>query len=127
MIHNGKCLVMDVDGTLCETRRPDQEYADVAPIPEVVERLHEYRAEGFYVIISTARQMRTHNGNVGLLTARTAKTLIEWLERHDVPYDELHVGKPWSGNGGFYVDDKAVRPDEFVSKSYEEILALVEK
>ena len=125
MVHEGKCLVMDVDGTLCEIRRPDQDYADVAPIPEVVERLREYRQQGFYVILNTARQMRTHQGNVGLITATTAKTLMEWLDRHDVPYDELHVGKPWSGRGGFYVDDKAVRPDEFVSKSYEEILELV--
>jgi len=125
VVHEGKCLVMDVDGTLCEIRRPDQEYADVAPIPEVVERLREYREQGFYVILNTARQMRTHQGNVGLITATTAKTLMEWLDRHDVPYDELHVGKPWSGRGGFYVDDKAVRPNEFVTMSYEEILELV--
>jgi len=116
---------MDVDGTLCEIRRSDQAYIDVAPKPEVVQRLREYREQGFYVILQTARQMRTHQGNVGLITATTAKELMAWLDLHEVPYDELHVGKPWSGKGGFYVDDKAVRPDEFVNKSYEEILELV--
>jgi capsule biosynthesis phosphatase len=35
------------------------------------------------------------------------------------------MGKPWGGRGGFYVDDKAIRPDEFLRLSYEEILALV--
>jgi capsule biosynthesis phosphatase len=69
--------------------------------------------------------MNTYNGNVGLITANTAKTLLAWLERHDVPFDELHVGKPWPGRGGFYVDDKAIRPDEFLKLSYEEIVALV--
>jgi capsule biosynthesis phosphatase len=70
--------------------------------------------------------MNTHSGNVGLITATTAKTLMAWLDRHQVPYDELHVGKPWGGKGGFYVDDKAIRPDEFTRLSYEEILAIVE-
>jgi capsule biosynthesis phosphatase len=51
---------------------------------------------------------------------------MAWLDRHQVPYDELHVGKPWGGKGGFYVDDKAIRPDEFTRLSYEEILAIVE-
>jgi capsule biosynthesis phosphatase len=51
--------------------------------------------------------------------------MIEWLRRHDVPYDELHIGKPWCGEDGFYVDDRAVRPSEFLSKSYEELRALV--
>jgi capsule biosynthesis phosphatase len=48
-----------------------------------------------------------------------------WLDRHGIPYDELHVGKPWPGRGGFYVDDKAIRPEEFVGLSYQEILAIV--
>lgn len=26
-----------------------------------------------------------------------------WLARWDVPYDEVHVGKPWAGRHGFYV------------------------
>ena len=37
----------------------------------------------------------------------------------------LHMGKPWGGKGGFYVDDKAIRPDEFTSLTYEEILSIV--
>ena len=37
----------------------------------------------------------------------------------------MHLGKPWPGRGGFYVDDKSIRPDEFLKLSYEEILALI--
>lgn len=125
MIHREKCIVMDVDGTLCEKRRADQSYDDVAPNPAVIARLREYREAGFYVILATARNMNTYDGNVGLITANTAKTLFAWLEKHDVPYDELHVGKPWAGKGGFYVDDKCVRPDEFLKLNYDEVLALI--
>jgi len=127
MIRRERCIVMDVDGTLCLKKRPDQSYDEVAPNPPVVERLREYRANGFYVILATSRNMNSYEGNIGLITANTAKVLMAWLDRHDIPYDELHVGKPWAGRDGFYVDDKAVRPDEFTRMNYEEILAIVGK
>jgi capsule biosynthesis phosphatase len=120
-------LVMDVDGTLAQAKGPGQSYADLEPIPEVVEKLREYKAQGFYVILHSSRNMRTYNNNIGLLQANTLPTLIDWLKKYDVPFDEVHVGKPWCGFEGFYVDDKAIRPDEFVNLSYEEIIAIVGK
>ena len=125
MIRREKCIVMDVDGTLCIKKRADQSYEEVEPNRQVVEVLKGYRENGFHVILATSRNMNTYDGNVGLITANTAKLLMAWLDRHEIPYDELHVGKPWAGKGGFYVDDKAIRPDEFARLSYPEILALV--
>ncbi len=91
----------------------------------MVEQLRRYRSQGFYVVIATARNMRTFDGNVGKINANTLPVIIEWLKKHDVPYDEVHIGKPWQGRGGFYVDDKAVRPEEFVKMTYEEIVRVV--
>ncbi len=125
MIRRERCIVMDVDGTLCEKKRPDQSYENVEPKSEVIELLRQYRSQGFYVIIATSRNMNTYDGNVGLITANTAKVLMAWLDRHEVPYDELYVGKPWGGKGGFCVDDKAIRPDEFLKLSYEDIMTIV--
>jgi capsule biosynthesis phosphatase len=125
MLRRERCVVLDVDGTLCEKKGPSQSYDLVAPVADVVARLREYRSNGFYIILATSRNMNTYDGNVGLITANTAKTLMAWLDRHEIPYDELYVGKPWPGRGGFLVDDKAVRPDEFVKLSYEDILAIV--
>ena len=71
--------------------------------------------------------MRTHENSVGKINAFTLPIIIDWLKRHDIPYDEIHVGKPWCGSDGFYVDDRAIRPDEFVRLSLEEIHALIEK
>lgn len=125
MIRREKCIVMDIDGTICCKKQPDETYDKLVPRDDVVEALRVYRDRGFYIILTTSRNMNTYNGNVGLITAKTAKTLLAWLDEYDIPYDELHVGKPWGGRGGFYVDDKAIRPDEFTRLSYEEILALV--
>ncbi|HAN2428273.1 TPA: capsular biosynthesis protein, partial [Escherichia coli] len=54
----------------------------------------------------------------------TLPIIVEWLEKNNVPYDEIYVGKPWCGHEGFYVDDKAIRPNEFVNLSYNEIKKL---
>jgi len=37
-----------------------------------------------------------------------------------VPFDGLRFGKPFAENG-FYVDDRAIRPDEFLKLTEEEI------
>lgn len=127
MIHKENALVMDLDGTLCPIKKPNQRYEDLLPCEDVLAKLLEYRAKGFYIIIQTARNMRTYDGNIGQINANTAKVVFQWLDRHNIPYDEVHFGKPWSGKGGFYVDDKAIRPDEFVTLSHEEILTVISK
>jgi capsule biosynthesis phosphatase len=118
-----KRLVIDLDDTL--TIAGSSDYADVPPRREVVARLAEYKALGFEIVIHTARNMRTHNGNIGKITAHTLPIITKWLTRHDIPFDEIWLGKPWCGTEGFYVDDKAIRPDEFARLGYAEIRALL--
>lgn len=119
-----KKLVMDLDDTLT-IADSSVSYLDVKPRPDVIERLRAFKADGFEIIIQTARNMRTYEGNVGKITVHTLPVITEWLQKHDVPYDEIWLGKPWCGKEGFYVDDKAIRPDEFARLSYEEICDLV--
>jgi capsule biosynthesis phosphatase len=119
-----KRLVIDIDGTLT-IDDPNVDYEDKIPNIEVLAKLRHYKAAGFTIILMTSRNMRTYNASVGLINANTLPVVFGWLAKHDVPYDEIHVGKPWCGNDGFYVDDKAVRPDEFVERSYEELKLLL--
>jgi capsule biosynthesis phosphatase len=119
-----KRIVMDLDGTLT-LDEPGVPYAEKRPNAAVVARLREYRAEGFEVVIATARNMNTYANSVGKIAAHTLPVVVEWLRRHDIPYDEIHIGKPWCGTDGFYVDDKAVRPSEFCAMGREELRALL--
>lgn len=119
-----KRLIFDLDDTLCTTQNGD--YANAQPITEVIEKLREYHRQGFTIIINTSRNMRTYQGNIGAINKNTLPIIIDWLRRHDIPYDELYVGKPWCGFEGFYVDDKAIRPDELVKLSYAEICHLLD-
>lgn len=119
-----KHLVIDLDGTLTI----DQEnvaYKDKKPNLSLIEKLKEYRKNGFQISIFTARNMRTYNGDIEKLKNITLPSIIEWLDKHNVPYDDVIVGKVWCGFEGFYVDDKAIRPSEFIHKNYEEILNLL--
>jgi capsule biosynthesis phosphatase len=125
MIRKEKCIVIDIDGTLCPVKLPEESYDDLCPYPEMLQQLDVYRELGFYIIVATARNMRSYEGNMGLINANTAKKTMAWLDRHGVHYDEIYFGKPWAGAGGFYVDDKAIRPDEFLQLSLEEIQLLI--
>lgn len=118
-----KRLIFDLDDTITSTTNGD--YINARPITDVIEKLREYKANGFTIVINTSRNMRTYEGNVGQINKNTLPIIIDWLARHDVPYDEIYVGKPWCGFEGFYIDDKALRPNEFVNMSYEQIQDLL--
>ena len=106
-------IVIDLDGTLTLPGSGDS-YADLQPVPAVVEQLRRYAGQGFRIAIMTSRNMRTFGGSIGRINAETLPVIIDWLKRHGIPFDEVHVGKPWCGDDGFYVDDRAIRPSEFV-------------
>lgn len=118
-----KRLIFDLDDTLSMTTAGD--YVNAKPITAVIEKLRMYQQQGFTIVINTSRNMRTYEGNIGQINKNTLPIILEWLQRHDIPHDEVYVGKPWCGFEGFYVDDKAIRPDEFLALSYEQIKVLL--
>jgi capsule biosynthesis phosphatase len=118
-----KRLIVDLDHTL--TLDATEGYAKARPNLPLIARLRQYRAEGFQIAIHTSRNMQTYQGNVGKINAHTLPLALDWLQRHDVPFDEIYVAKPWCGNEGFYVDDRAVRPSEFINRSHEQLMELL--
>ena len=115
------CFVFDIDGTLCPVKGKDERYEDIVPYPEMVARLRAYQAQGAKIVLHTSRNMNSYQGNLGKINKHTAKVLLDWLEKWDIPYDEIYYGKPWPGKKGFYVDDRAVRPDEWLHGSVEDL------
>lgn len=99
-------ICFDLDGTLCENKKPGQEYKDVLPIQGAVDYLKHLREQGHYIIIMTARNMVTYNNNLGQIIANQTPVVLDWLKKYDIPYDELLFGKP---HADFFVDDKGVK------------------
>ena len=121
MEFEGLTFCFDIDGTLCPIKKKEEEYIDLVPFKAMVDKIREYKAKGAKIVLFTSRNMNSYGGNIGLINANTAKVILKWLEKWDIPYDEIIYGKPWPGHHGFYVDDRTIRPDEFLSLSVEEM------
>lgn len=122
---NIKRLIVDLDNTISYTIKGD--YVNSKPIEQTINMLRKYHDEGWEIVINSSRNMRTYDANVGKINIYTLPNIISWLNKYNVPYDEIIVGKPWCGYDGFYIDDKAIRPSEFHSMNEKEIHKLLEK
>lgn len=127
MIAGTNVLVVDLDGTLCPIKAAGEAYKDLLPEPRMLARLQELASEGWRIVIHSARGMRSHDGNSGEINVHVLPVLIDWLQRHEVPFHEIYVGKPWPGDNGYYIDDRSVRPREFVENSLEALDRLCER
>ena len=123
----GGVLVVDVDGTLCDVKQDGESYDDLTPRREMLAKLREYQGRGYRICLFSSRNMRTYGGAIGLINKHTAPQMLRWLEKWDVPYDEIIFGKPWPREKGFYIDDRAIRPDEFLELSEREIQELLQR
>lgn len=122
---NDRSLIIDLDGTL--TIDDDLPYIDKRPNLPLIAKLREYKAQGFSIVIFTSRAMRSYNGDIEQIRANALPTILAWLKKHNIPFDSVIVGKAWCGFSGFYVDDRAIRPSEFVNLSPNEISELLAK
>ncbi len=99
-------ICFDLDGVISKLKSPGETYRTVEPVPGAIGKIKALKEAGHYIIIQTARHMKTCDGNVGKVQARIAKDTLEWLERHEIPFDEIYFGKPWAQ---VYVDDNGFR------------------
>ncbi len=95
-------IVIDLDGTICSLRQAHEAYRDVRPLPGAVEKIRALKKAGHYIIIYTARHMKTCEGDVEQVKAKVGHDTEAWLKKHRVEFDELHYGKPY---GHVYLDD----------------------
>ena len=121
---NSPSLIFDIDNTICTTENGD--YANSVPNPSIVELIRLRKDEGFYIVLFTSRNMRSYDCSIGKINKFTVPVLVDWLSKHEIPYDELIVGKPWPGPEGYYIDDRSIRPSEFLNLSHEQILTLLD-
>jgi 7-cyano-7-deazaguanine synthase in queuosine biosynthesis len=89
-----KKIVVDLDGILTvETQGFGKGfYPKRTPNKYNIETLYDLKRRGYKIVIHSARYVTDE-----LMT-------VEWLAKHNVPYDELILGKPQADQ---YVDDKA--------------------
>lgn len=111
-------IVIDLDGTICPIKEKNASYQDLVPFEGAVERIKQLKNMGNYIIISTARNMATQESNIGKVVKNIGKVTLDWLEKHEIPYDEIYFGKP---NAQVYIDDRALRFSDWSSISHESL------
>ncbi|MBO8162779.1 MAG: capsular biosynthesis protein [Brevibacillus sp.] len=99
-------IVIDLDGTICQLKGAGETYESLPAVPGAVEAVRRLKAAGHEIVIHTARNMKTHRGNVAAVVASVGQLTLDWLDRHGIPYDEVVFGKPY---GDVYIDDLALR------------------
>ncbi len=90
---NSRILIIDIDGVLAieQCNIPLEERAVVEGAQDAIRRLKQ---KGYSIILCTSR-------------FRSQKdTTIEWLERNNIPFDDIVFGKP---RGILYIDDRGYR------------------
>jgi hypothetical protein len=110
--------VIDLDNTLChtpETRTEDGQfleyhYDECVPYQDRIAQVNQLYDAGHTIVIDTARGAST-----GLDWLEfTARQLAEWGLR----YHRLRVGL--KAGGDLYIDDRAMRPEEFFNDSQQD-------
>ena len=95
-------IVFDLDGVICELKKPSESYGEVKPKLDVIKLVNQLHSNGDYIIIHTGRHMRTCNGKVDEVIKKVGKITEDWLKKWNVKYDELIFGKPYAD---MYIDD----------------------
>ncbi len=120
-------IIFDIDGTICPIKKDTEKYEDLIPFEDIIKKMNALKEQGYRIVLFTARNMRTYDGNIDLILKNTKPILEKWLEKWDIPYDEIIFGKPWAGKNGFYVDDKTIRPSELLNMEITEIHELLRR
>jgi capsule biosynthesis phosphatase len=98
-------ICLDIDDTINFCKSSDEEYGNERPQPGAVETIKRWKAEGHYIILYTARHMKTCDGNQGKVLAKQAKNLFSWLDKFEIPYDEIWWSAP---HADIFINDAAI-------------------
>lgn len=111
---NSKTIVCDVDDTISVHHNRD--YKNAIPNLPLIKKLNALYDAGWEIIYQTARGQLSFNGDIELIEKHRRPVLEEWMHRHGVKYTQLSFQKKLAQ---YYIDDKAIRPDEFLDMKLE--------
>ena len=107
-------ICIDVDGTICITKAAHESYADATPMPGAIDAIKKLKDAGHYIIIATARGMKTYESNLGRIVANQSVILIDWLNKYEIP----------SKNWGLVLGNESQGISEEILKSANVILSI---
>jgi len=101
-----KIYVFDLDNTLCDTRRGENnnwDYIGASPYPERIKKVNILFEAGNRIIIETARGCNSKKN----WYIETYNQLINW----GLKFHELRTGVKFGAD--YFIDDKAINSEDF--------------
>jgi len=86
-------LIIDLDGTICSEEKTYSR-SMAKPLKGAKEALIKFKKMGHTIIIYSARSWNEY------------EMTINWLNGHEIPYDQVMLGKPI---GDYWIDDRSLR------------------
>ena len=111
-----KRIVVDFDDTIAITTTRDWENAE--PIWPTINKMNNLYDKGWEVWILTARGQLSCDGDFKKADEKYRPIIEAWLKKHSVKYHTLSFEKRLAS---YYIDDKALMPEEFVNLEIREI------
>ena len=96
-----KIFLFDLDNTLCTTKK--NYYKNSKPIKKMIDRVNLLKNKGHIIKIFTSRYMGRNNENYKFVKKKYYKETIEFLNKWEIEFDELILGKP---SYDFFIDFK---------------------
>lgn len=105
--------VFDLDDTICVHRNRD--YVNAIPIECTIDKIRKMKQDGWEIVIYSARGQVSCKGDIREIERKNRQVVEDWLQKNQVPCDELLFGKPI---GDVYVDDKGMSLNDFLSQPF---------
>lgn len=100
-----KRFCFDLDNTLVTFPEIMDDYTSVKPKNDNIQVLKKLKKLGHYIIIYTARRMKTYNNDIIKVEENIKEITLSTLKLFDIPYDEIYFGKPYADH---YIDDLGI-------------------
>lgn len=109
-----RTIVIDIDDTIsfAKTYADPGMYAEAEPNLPVIKTMQKLASKGYKFELFTSRGWISCEEDPERAKEKYLEQIEEWMRKHEVPYSRIIFGKPY---GILYVDDKAMRPSEFVT------------
>jgi len=103
--------IIDIDNTISQTSS-SIDYDNRVPIFKNLNTLKRILKKN-NACLYTSRGMLTYKNNVRKITKNHAARLKRWLAIYGIKDIKIFFGKPYCGDNGFYVDDRALYLEDF--------------
>ena len=112
---NKNTIYIDLDNTLTSPNNQNS-YLVHDVNNDIKKAILQAKKKSYDVVIYTSRGMLSYNKDINDINKYVLPNIKKWLNKNEIYYDDIIIGKPFCGSNGWYVDDKNLSTKQFKIK-----------